>query len=171
MPATRLNTPAIAKLYENADEQIIAEMIKHGEKTLGENWENYEHTHCEKCHGTGLAQPGSEDPHCVGCEGTGIWFTLYYGISDGVPYAYTEEYGIDFLKDTCKEYRSAHTQMQLSGKTYTNLRPYLLPKTLEMELMARGYNPRSDDPEEKVAIMNLVAQEYPDFMCVNYKRF
>lgn len=171
MAATRLNTPAITNMYKNADKEMIEEMLRHGEKTLADNWENHEHTYCEKCHGTGEAQPGSGDDHCVACEGTGIWFTLYYGIEDGVPYAYTDEYGIDYMKEVCKEFRSAHRQMQLAGKTMTHMRPYLLPKTLEMELLARGYNPRSDDDEEKIAIMNLVAQEYPDFLCVNYKRF
>ena len=75
------------------------------------------------------------------------------------------------MKETCKAYRQAHTEMQLRGETYTHLRPYLLPKTLEMELMARNINPHAKDEKSKRRIANIVALEYPDFMCCNYKNF
>ena len=167
-----LNTPNISKMFESEGAQYERERMKHDEKHLGDDWENQDVEECTKCAGTGKLQlADGKFENCPGCEGTGTWFILYYGISDGTPYAYTDEWGIGFLKETCKTYREAHREMQLLGKTYTNLRPYLLPKTLEMELLARGYDPHTKSDEEKIRIANVVAREFPDFMCVNYTNF
>ena len=167
---TRLNTPHLHKILDVEDAEFI-ERMKHDEKNLSENWENVEPEMCLKCSGTGRDPSAPEAVRCEGCEGTGTWYIMYYGVSDSLPYAYTDEYGIDFLKQTCKAYREAHTEMQLRGETYTHLRPYLLPKTLEMELMARGIDPHAKTDKAKRHIANIIASEYPDFMCVNYKNF
>ena len=166
-PGTKLKTPALSKMFE--DEYITR--LKHDEKTLGDNWENFEDETCPKCNGTGINPEHPEDGFCIACEGTGIWYRLVYGMSGGEPYAYTWEWGIDFVKEAAKNYRMAHTEMQMAGKTYTHMRPYLLPKTLEMELEARGLDARTKDQDMKKYIMGIVAREYPDFMCVNYTNF
>ena len=165
---TRLKTPSYSLLMK----EYVNERIAEGERTLGEDWENFEDTPCDKCAGTGVS-PDPDDKFCYGCEGTGIWYRMYYGVSDGQPYAYTDEWGVDFLKEVCKADREAFLELQLAGKVGNRsmIRPFRLCKTLEMELLARGYNPANRTGENIRAIANIVAREYPDFMSVPYKSF
>ena len=173
MQGTKLETPALSMAVT---ETFVKDYIKEQDRKLSENFTNYEDHPCEKCGGTGVS-PDPKDPFCIGCEGTGIWYRLVYGVEDGKPFAYTYEYGVDFVKEACKLYREAWAGHQLAGKVPENMRPFLLPKTLEMELEARGYTVRENvaDPDAhimmKKAIMNVVAKEYPDFMCVPYTNF
>lgn len=164
---TKIKTPYLSKMFE--DEYITR--LKHDDKTLGDDWENFEDETCPKCEGVGVNPEHPKDGFCYGCEGTGVWYRLVYGMSSGVPYAYTWEWGVDFVKQACKDYRIAHAELQAAKKTTDHMRPYLMPKTLEMELEARGLDARSKDPDMKRMVMNTVAAEYPEFMCVNYTRF
>ena len=170
---TRLDTPALSKtMADNAEK--FRDRMKHDEEHLGDDWENVEVEPCPKCKGSGYNADEPDDPFCMACEGTGTWFRLYYGVSEGLPYAYTEEYGVDFIKEVCKADREAFAELQAAGKVGTRsmIRPYRLPKTLEMELQARGYVPAEIRSGEYVReIANLIAKEYPDFMSVPYTNF
>ena len=170
---TRMATPAIKKLFVSTEEEFVKERMAHDEANLGEDWQNSEPNECNVCHGTGQASPEfPDDPHCLGCDGTGIHFILTYGVEDGKPFAYTDEYGVDNMKKMCADYREAYRASQLAGKTPDMIRPYILPKTLEMELQARGYLPHEIYSGKYVKeIANIVAREYPAFMCVPYKNF
>ena len=170
---TRMKTPGLSKVMaDNAAK--FRDRIKHDEQHLGDDWENEEVEYCPKCKGSGYNADYPEDPFCIACEGSGKWFVLYYGVSNGLPYAYTDEWGIDFIKEVCKADREAFAELQAAGKVGTKsmIRPFRLPKTLEMELQARGYTPAEIRNGESVKeIANLVAREYPDFMCVPYTSF
>ena len=164
---TKLNTPALSKMFKDD----FIEQVKKDSDKVGTDWENWEDEVCTKCAGLGKNPEHPEDGFCLGCEGTGIWYRLVYGIQDKLPYAYTLEHGVEFVKEAAKNYRIAYAEQQATGKVPDNIRPFILPKTLEMELEARGLTVRTSDPDMKRYIFNLVAREYPDFMCVPYKNF
>ncbi len=168
---TRLNTPALAKMVK---EDLVLERIKHDEKNLADDWENVEQETCPKCKGFGKNPDLPEDPFCYACDGSGIWYILTYGMSNKLPYSYTDEYGVDFVKEACKAEREAFAEAQLAGKIGNRygIRPYMLTKTLEMEFLSRGYTPQElrQGPMTK-EIANIVAREYPEFMCVTYTNF
>ena len=169
---TRLSTPALSKvliedqisdMYKEYEQEKITEGIIH---TMDES--------CGKCGGFGKSPEFPEDPFCYACEGTGLHYRLYYGVQDGAPFAYTDEWGVDFLKQVCAAEREAFEEARLAGKIGSKamVRPFRLPKTLEMELQARGYTIGDIRSGKKVAeIANIVASEWPDFMCVTYKSF
>lgn len=109
----KLNTPHLSRLAPD----IVAERMAHDEKNLTTmDWENDVAHTCIKCNGTGtdLEFAHTDDPHCYNCEGTGTKFVEYYGMSNGKPYFYTDEWGIEFLKKVCKQEREDFEAIQLS---------------------------------------------------------
>ena len=165
---TRMNTPNLVGLVSD---QIEEEMALH-EKHLGDDWENTLAEPCPKCNGTGKNPEFPEDPFCYGCEGTGTWYILYYGMKDGHMFAYADEYGVDFIKEYCKDSREAYQQQQLTGKIPDAIMPFVVPKVLEFELIGRGYHPEQFYSGKHMRqIANIIAREYPAFMCVPYTKF
>ena len=162
--ATRMKTPYLSKMVE---EDLVTERLKHDEKHLGDDWVNTEKEMCPKCEGFGKNPAFPEDPYCHACDGSGIWYILTYGVEDKKPFAYTDEYGVDFVKECCKADREAFADRRLSRKhlkTY-GIMPYRLTKTLEMEFISRGYEPHEIKAGRFVKqIANIVAKEYPQFL-------
>ena len=170
---TRFNTPMISKRAVD----VVTERMAHDEKNLLTlDWENDMASPCIKCNGTGkdLEFAHTDDPHCYNCEGTGVKYVEYYGISNGKPYRYLDEWGIDFLKLVCKDEREKFEAIQKAGKVgeLKAIRPYYMPEVIKLEFMARGYEEEDFTDGKKIKeIANIMAREYPDFMCVPYKNF
>lgn len=169
---TKMDAPLFSRAL--ADDHIAYRAAFDSKFDKGSNWKHAEDKECDKCHGTGHNPEFPGDAHCMGCEGTGTHIRLVYGVEDGKPFAYTYEFGIDYLKEVCKAEREAHRETQLAGKVgnLSMIRPFRLPKTLEMEMLHRGYdlNDMKKNRELRKAA-NIVAREFPHFMCVNYKNF
>ena len=156
-------------MTEYADERSAWE-AKNADRT----WENYEDEPCMKCLGTGKNPQFPDDKHCFGCDGTGVHYRLIYGHTEGKAYAYIKENGLSTILEYTKAMREAHKETQSAGKMTEKvaIQPYALPKFLQMELQARGWSPdQFFDGRYIREIANIVAKEYPAFLCVNYKKF
>ena len=143
-------------------------------KNADRTWENYEDEVCPKCNGTKKDPALPEDPHCLACEGTGVHYRIIYGHTKGEAYAYIKENGLDLVVEYAKAMREAHKEIQDAGKVgeQVAIKPYVLPKFLQMELQARGWSPDQFFNGSYIReIANILVKEYPAFMCVNYKKF
>ena len=164
-----LSTPSFSKMVASG---YVNERLEHDYKHLGDDWQNDEPEQCPKCKGTGKNVEFLTDPYCLNCDGTGTEYVLSYGIKDGEPFATVKEYGLDAKLEYAKASREAHLEQRKAGKLGTGIMPYIIPKTLEFELMARGYKPEqfySGSYAKEIA--NIISSEYPEFLCVSYKNF
>ena len=99
---------------------------------------------------------------------------MVIGCKSGQTYAYTIEFGMEAKKEYCKAMREAHAEAKLAGTHLKSslMRPYALPKTIEMEMLARGYNLKEAEQNGQIKeIANVVAKEYPEFLCTSYTTF
>ena len=169
LSGVKLQTPRMSELLEN---DYIAELAKEDDTVYTRNWEKEEPSECPICNGCGHNIELGEV--CVNCDGTGVEYKMVYGVDKGAAYAYTVEYGMNAKREYCKAMREAYAELQISGKHLNKsmMMPYALPKTIEMEMMARGYDVRNAQKNgESREIANIIAREYPDFMCVPYTNF
>ncbi len=165
----QLHTPALTIAAKG-----FADHLKESDERLASNWKKQHREICPKCVGTGNNVTDKDSSFCIACEGTGVWFTQTWGHEDGVAFAYIEENGLDFIREACKLHREAHACNQMAGivGNKMGIQPFLCPKFLEMELTARGYTPKQFySGEFAKEIAQIVANEYPDFLCVNYRTF
>ena len=167
----RAYTPAFSKMMSEGF--VMDEVLRQDKLTFEQDWEVKEPNTCPMCHGTGHNPETPEDKHCVNCEGTGHDYIITYGVKSKQTFAYIDEYGMNAKKEFCKAMREAHAEMQSAMKVGNKsmIMPYALPKCIEMELIALGYNPNGSDGAEVKEIANWVAKNAPDYLCVNYKRF
>lgn len=168
----KMPTPHLDTLM--ADEFVQWQMAKDLEKTYDNDWEAADASVCPKCDGAKINPRHPEDGFCLNCDGTGIEFIVYYGVKNKQSYSYTVEYGIEFKKEYCKAMREAFEDQQRAGKVgeLSMIQPYALPKTIEMEMKARGFDLdeyRKNNELEEVA--EYVAEHFPEYMCVPYKKF
>lgn len=164
-------TTALSKVFkEGYLKDLEASMDK---ETFERDWHNIEKFTCEMCKGTGKNLMHLEDDHCVNCEGTGVNHTLHYGVKSKQTFAYVEEYGLEAKKEYCKAMREAFIELQMAGKVSEKhaIVPYGLPKVVEMELIALGYNPNGAQGAEVREIANWVAKNCPEYLCVPYTKF
>ena len=165
----KLNTPRMSELLEN---EYLAQMAEEDRTLLDNDWEHTEPHECSICNGTGLNIALGEP--CINCDETGIEYKMVYGVKGGHSYAYTIEYGMEAKKEYCKAMREAFADMQIAGKVGSKsmMMPFALPKTVEMEMLARGYDVKQAQRDGNLKeIANIVAREYPEFLCVPYTNF
>lgn len=164
---TRMATNTLNKVIA---EGFVADKLKKQDKELFENdWYSKDETKCTKCKGSGFNSEIPEDPFCMACEGTGNHYVLYYGVKNKQTFSYTVEYGIDLLKEYCKTMREAVADQIAAGKLseLSMIKPFELPKTLEMNLMAEGIDVEDMKHSGRIReLATLVRARYPDFMTV-----
>ena len=167
----QMHTPEYSALM--AEGYVADYMLKESKLAFETDWERYEPTVCVQCEGKGKVVIDGQEESCMNCEGTGIEHILFFGVKGGQSYAYTREFGIEAKKELCKALREAYKEVQDAGKVgeLSMIRPFGLPKTIEMEMMARGFNVRDTSDKNIKDIANVVARDYPEYLCVPYKRF
>ena len=169
LSGVKLQTPRLSEMLEN---DYLAALAQEDATIFERDWEKEEPSECPMCNGCGHNIELGEV--CVNCDGTGTEYKMVYGVKGGQSFAYTIEYGMEAKKEYCKAMREAYLDMQIAGKNTSKamMMPYALPKTIEMEFMARGFDVRTAQKEGNIReIANIVAREYPEFMCVPYRNF
>ena len=165
-----MSTPEFSRVMA---EGFVADYMRKEDQLLYEqDWERWEPTVCTACNGT-KKRPDLGEDCCHNCDSTGAEHVLFFGMKGGQSYAYTKEFGMKAKLEFCKAMRESFQEVQDAGKV-SNLslvRPYALPKTIEMELMARGLNVNDKSEANVRQIANIVAKDYPQFLCVPYNKF
>ena len=162
----KMATPHLKSIVEDG----VAEMIAAGADNPDGDWKASPEIHkCGPCNGSGFDY--ADGVPCIGCDGSGIDYELHYGMEGGKAYAYVRQYGLDAIREYCKNCREAEVDKVRANSAL--LRAFVLPAYARVDMIAEGIpvDEMMHDGELLRELTNMVAARYPEFMTTNLKRF
>ena len=124
-----------------AAEKLLEKQAKLDNSLKSENWKNVQ-------------------PYSDGCR-------LHYGVHDGKFFAYGEQDDINEIKQYCRERRMEEANNPNAYK-WLGVVKWVMPKILELELMARGYPIEQMIATGELKELDKVFEkEYPEFKTTN----